>query len=162
MNWNLIFSILTALGIFEGIRIVVIYSIKNNYIKKNVEIREIADRLLKSLIWLKEKQFTEPLDFNIKGKLYLDVHKIQDFDKELSEDIMMMINVPVVIETLRLSDKKTGYNLNANAKVILDYQMRMLDRSEKLVPKLNRLRYQPVIDFTKLKKLSTSIIKGIN
>ena len=74
----------------------------------------------------------------------------------------MMINVPVVIETLRLSDKKTGYNLNANAKVILDYQMRMLDRSEKLVPKLNRLRYQPVIDFTKLKKLSTSIIKGIN
>ncbi|MBI3980741.1 hypothetical protein HY345_01965 [Candidatus Microgenomates bacterium] len=148
VDWNLVYSFLTALGIFEAIKIILIYFVQNNYLKKNVEIREISDRVLTSLIWLKEKQFTQPLELDIKSKLYLDVHKIQDFDKSLSEDIMMMINVPVVIETLRSNDEKTGYE--QNAAVILGYQHTMLDRSEKLVPKLNKLRYQPIIDLSGL------------
>lgn len=145
INWNLVISILTALGIFEAIKTIIMFMVVNNFIKKNLEIREISERALKILVELKNSQFTKPLDEETKKTLYLDVHKIMDLDQELSRDFMMMINMPVMIETLRTNDSRSGFN--QNTKVILDFQHKMLDKSDKLVPKLNKLRYKPIIDF---------------
>ena len=135
MNWSLISNIITALGLFE-------------IIKRNLEVRGIAERVLTWSSWLKLRNFERPLPPAIANQLYLDIFKIEDVDKELSQDIMRLINYPQMNSFLHKSLDKQPQNMD----IIQDNCEKCHDMTDKLNKKCNKLRYQPIIDIKKIVK----------
>jgi hypothetical protein len=142
MNWGLIISVLTALGLFEILKKIFNFSVENNLIKRNLEIREIANRVLEWSSWLKFRNFEQPLPLEISNQLYIDIFKIQDIDKKLSEDIMRLINFPQMNAFLYKNlDKQPG-----NMDIIHENCKLCHDMTDKLNKKCNKLRYQPILE----------------
>jgi hypothetical protein len=137
MNWNLVISILTALGIFEIIKKLLSFSFENNLIKRNLEIREIAERVLTWSSWLKLRNFEQSLPPAVANQLYLDIFKIEDIDKELSGDIMRLINYPQMNVFLHESLDKQPQNMD----IIRDNCEKCHNMTDKLNKKCNKLRY---------------------
>lgn len=156
MDWNLVITIITALGIFEVIKKIFNFVLENNIIKRNLEIREIAERVLEWSSWLKLRNFEGPLPLEITNKLYIDVFKIESFDKHLSQDIMRLINFPQMNSFLYKNVKKQPENM----KLIRDNCERLHDMTNKMNKKCNKLRYLPIVDIQKiLKQLKLSYSK---
>lgn len=147
IDWNIVVSILTALGIFEAIRRTLLFWLDNNVIKRNLEIREIAERALVYCNDLKLRNFEEPLPIEVVRQLRLDITKIDHWDKQLGDDLMTLINYPWMIKTFHdnsLRDQSGEYQ-----KQMIKYHTELHDRVDKLVKKLNRLRYKPIFEFSK-------------
>lgn len=145
MNWGLIFSIITALGIFEFVKKIVNFGLENNFLRKNLEIREIADRALKYSVWLKERNFEEPLSSDARSQLNLDICKIEEFDEELAENLMRLINNPLMMGFL-YKDKNGG---ERHRQLINMLHKELSDKNRALNRKLNHLRYKPIIDWSR-------------
>lgn len=148
-DWNLIFntvfSILTALGIFEAIKRILFFWLDNNLIKRNLEIRAIAERALSYCNDLKLINFQEPLSLADRRQLRLDVTKVDSWNKQLGDELMELINYPFLIKTFHENSKHdpTGEYL----KLMVKYHTEIHDKVDKLVIKLNKLRYKPIIEF---------------
>lgn len=144
-DWNLIFNIVTALGVFEAVKRTLLYFLEDNVFKRNRERREIADLALKAMAKLLRKQFMEPLDEPTYNKIYESVHIVEGEDKKLAGDLMLMLNVPTLIKT-RLDDQnRAGYDLH-NKEIYSD-QMKMYELSQALIPKLREMRYEFLVKF---------------
>lgn len=154
MNLDLIISIVTALGIFEVIKRTLLYFWDNNILRHNQERREIADLALRAMAKLMRGQFMIPLPEDITLKLYEGVHIIDGEDKKMASNFMQMINAPVIIQTLLESQKKSGYS-DLHSKEIHDWQMRMYDMEQELMPILRKMRYESPISIKFPFKIST-------
>lgn len=148
MNWEIVISIITALGIFEIFKKFLFFGFEKTLIKKNLEIREIAERALKCNVWLKERNFEEPLESSVRSQLLLDICKIEEFDKDLADNLMRLINNPLMMKIL-YEDKNGG---ERHRKLISILHKETCEVSKKLNKKLNYLRYYPIIDWRKTSK----------
>lgn len=151
INWNLVASILTALGIFEFIKRLLFFWLDNNLIKRNLEIREIAERALIHCNNLKLRNFEEPLSIDDVRQLRLDITKIDQYDKKLGDALMALINDPILIKTFYQNSLHADGN--EYLKLMNKYHRELHDKIDKLVPKLNQLRYKPIFEVSNLKVL---------
>ncbi len=145
IDWNIVVSILTALGIFEIIKKILLFSLENNLIKRNLEIREIAERALNYCNWLKLRNFEQPLGYEETAKLTLDILKVDSFDKKLGDDLMHLVNNPRMMNIL-YNDKDGG---ERNRDFINKLHKEVYEINERLTEKLNYLRYKPIIQVGK-------------
>jgi hypothetical protein len=76
INWTIVISVFTALGFFEIVKRLLLFWLENNFIKQNVEIREIAERALAYCNDLKLRNFEAPLSKDEIRQLRLDITKI--------------------------------------------------------------------------------------
>lgn len=146
INWNLVTSILAALGIFKAVELVVVFSVENNLIKRNLEIRDTASRIIQWTSWLLARNFEIPLPEEAKNQLHLDSIKLLSVDGELSEDVMLLINVPVLIEFWGCNPGSDHEDLASMRK----FHQMISSRSEIIIAKCNQLRYKPIVDHKKL------------
>lgn len=147
VDWTIVYSVVTALGLFEIVKRVLIFWFENNVIKRNLEIRAIAERALVYCNSLKLRNFEAPLSTDEIRLLNLDISKIDQWDKKLGDELMTLINYPVLIETFY---KNSLYD-NEYRKLMIQYHKELQDKVDKLVPVLNQLRYKPVIEIGKWK-----------
>lgn len=141
---QIIISVLIALGIFEAVKKILLFFIDNTVIKRNLEIREIATRVQDCLSWLKLSNFEQPFAVDITSQLYSDIAKMEEEDKELADNIMVLINYPRMTEFLY---KNGG---EKNRELITDYHNELTTLAPKLNKKLNKLRYKPLLKIGKL------------
>ena len=147
IDWNIVVSILAALGIFEVVKRTLLFWLDNNVIKRNLEIRDIAERALVYFNNLKLRNFEEPLPVEDVRQLRLDITKIDQWDKNLGDDLMTLINYPWMIKIFHdnsLHDQSGEYQ-----KQMIKYHTELHDRVDKLVKKLNRLRYKPIFELSR-------------
>lgn len=137
MNWELIFEIIIALGIFRIIERILFFALENNIIKRNLEIREIATRVMKSASWLKIKSFEKPLPPEIIEQLHFDLTKIEDFDAEFATDIMKLINYPLIISF--------HANTTHEWETVKKYGDELYEIINRVNKRCSKLRYKPLI-----------------
>lgn len=140
MNLELVISIVTSLGIFEALKLILNHWLKETVIAKNLEIRKISDNALKSVVWLKERNFETGLPRDVESLLVLDVHKIDGYQKNLGDKLMQIINYPRMIEILY----KNGGEKNRD--LITKLHKDVTKTSDYLTKELSRLRYKPLFE----------------
>lgn len=145
---ELVISVLTALGAFEVVKGVVGFVLENNFFRRNLEIREIAGRVLKWSSWLKLEDFEQTLPPKVANQLYVDIFKIEGVDKRLSGDIMRLIKLPRLIESLR----ETSGNDLENLELIRVHKEMLHNMTDGLNKKCNELRYKPIINWKDILK----------
>lgn len=152
IDWGIVLSILTALGIFELIKRTLIFWLENNIFRKNLEIRDIADRALVYCNNLKLRNFEEPLSIDEVRQLRLDITKIDSMDKSLGDNLMALINDPWLIKIYHqnsLNDQSGEF-----IKLMTQCHTELHNKIDRLVPKLNRLRYKPILEINMSTKKS--------
>lgn len=144
IEWNLVFSILTALGFFEIIKQFVQHYLKHDLFGKNHEIRKTATRVQKFLVKLRCEDFKNPISGKDKEVLILDVMRIADGDKAFTTGIMQLINIPVSIKTHRDNSQTNP----EEAKTAVEETRRLYDLTEDLNKKCNYYRKLPLFDIS--------------
>lgn len=138
MNWEIVVSILAALGLFEAVKLLLHFWLKETLIARNLEIRKIANNALEALVWLKERNFETPLPRQVERELVLGIHKIDSYDKDLGDKLMKIVNSPRFIEILYKSGGEK------NRKLITEIHKDVYKTGDYLSKKLSKLRYKSI------------------
>lgn len=133
MNWSLIVSILTSLGLFKVLEFMFTYLVKDTFVAENVETRIAATRLLEKIIESKTRNHEYAFDYKTIAQIYFDIELISEVDKKLSNEIKIVFDYPYLICVL-MRDKSF-------AKDVMEYNRKLENAEEVSINKLKKIRY---------------------
>lgn len=133
MNWEIVVSILTSLGIFKVVDLLLTYFFKDTLIAKNIEFRKAANRLLERIVESKAGNHEYVFDNKTMGQIYFDIEVINEINEELSKDIRNVFSYPYMIHIMmRLDDY---------AERIVKYEEELANLEETSIKRLKKIRY---------------------
>jgi large-conductance mechanosensitive channel len=149
IDWNLAVTIFTAFGVFEVVKKLIFYYLDNNVIKRNIEIREIAERFMNCCVQLKESGFRQDLTKEQYDQTTRDIAKFRSFNDEVSTSMAWLIIAPTVFTV-----EKTIKHFQPLDKQQADaYTNSLIDTANTIIEKCNKYRFQPIIKLHLPKKI---------
>ena len=153
---DLILAIAGGLGLFEAGKLLILHFVRDSVIKRNLDIRAIAERFSTWTAWLKLRNFEQTLPQDVEIQLNHDALRLRKYHKLIADGMFELMRSPthnaLLYRIFKEKPDELFKELSKSAK-------RHNSMADTIIEMCEDLIYKPIWDYKKTIKILKKKIK---